>query len=185
MGIRPQFQIVVGIDDAKDNDPRYTPPDAEWLEEVLNFRQLTEEECWRSKDKFFDDFRDTDRELYKLLYNPHFTDEYAVKNVQGLMHYEGPYDDNIVRALAAIDDKYLTSGYERISTLDPENHLLRYSRYGYTDEDIKANRFVPGHFESMPQLSRIAWQRAKHYLEMVGWKVQEIELRYLLVWDWG
>ena len=185
MGIRPQIQIVVGIDDAKPDDSRRKPPDSEWLGDVLNFRKLTKEQCWISRDGIFDDYRDTDRELYRILYNPHFTDEYAVKNVQGLMVHEGPYDDNIVRALAAIDKKYLEAGYERIPTLDPKNHIMSFRRLEYTEEDVKANRFVQSYFENMPQISRMHWERARHYLKMVGLTVKDTELRYLLVWDWG
>jgi hypothetical protein len=90
-----------------------------------------------------------------------------------------------VRALAAIDEKYLTPGYERIPTLDPEKHSLRYRRYGYTQEDIDRNMFVPGVFESMPQMSRMYWEQAKHYLRIVGWDIPEKDLRYILVWNWS
>jgi len=185
MGIRPQFQIIVGIDDATDNDPRHIPPDEEWLEDIYNFRKLTEEECWKKNDSIFNDFRDTDRQISSILYNPHFTDEFAVKNVQGVMTYEGKYDDNVIRALATLDNKYLECGYERIPTLDPATRNLLYRHAGYTQEDVECNRFVDSYFENLPAISRMHWQRAVHYLGLVGWTVKETELRYLLVWDWG
>jgi hypothetical protein len=189
MGIRPQFHVIVGIDNAKEDDPRYNPPDEGELEEMLYHRKLTEEECYKKVevDDFFiwNDYRDTDRDLYNMLYNPTFTDEFMNEGVIGYIVVKGKYDDMIIRALASIDDKYMTTGYTRLPLLDPVDNRLRYSRYGYTDEDIAANRFVSGVFENIPQVSRINWERAKHYMKLVGWTVEDNDLRYILVWTWS
>ncbi len=55
MGIRPKLYVIVGIDDAIKDDPRYTPVDEDFLEDILNFRELEPEEYWKSEDGFFDD----------------------------------------------------------------------------------------------------------------------------------
>jgi hypothetical protein len=194
MGIRPKFYIVVGIDDAKEDDPRYERPDEEWLEEIINFRELTEEECWRDTDDdgLFDDYRFAKRgdygyslQLYDILYNLHESSEYVVENIRGLITYKGRHDDHIIRALATLDEKFLQSGYEHIPLIDPEEHQLLYRHARYTEEDVKANRFVQSYFENMPPISRMHWKRAIHYLKLVGWTVKEEELRYMLVWDWS
>lgn len=190
MGIRPTFYILVGIDDVAENeDGRYKGVDPEWLEEILNYRELTEEECWRSEDGFFDDYHQAKLgvpgetlQLYDKVYNPTNTSEYHLGNVIGYVVNKGPHDDDIIRALCTIDEKYMQSGYERIPTLDPKDHQLMYRHYGYNEHDVKCNRFVNSVFENYP--ARDDWQRAMHYLKLIGWEVPEEELRYLLVWDW-
>lgn len=191
MGIRPQFHILVGVDDARPDDERYIGVDAAYLEDVLNFRELKPGEYYTDGD-IWDDQRDTSNKvpgqspwLRDRLYNPELSDEYTFGNIIGMVVHEGPYDDDILRAFAAIDEKYLERGWERIPTMNPGEHHLRYAHYGYNKRDVECNRFVPGVFESWPGVSRIYWARARHYLKLVGWDIPEEDLRYLLVWDWS
>ena len=198
MGIRPSFYIVVGIDDAKPDDPRHVRQlSDEEFQEIVYERDLTEAECYKSKDGWWDDYHQG--QLYKQanvrlpeqmmnlgdkLYNPGLSDEYSVGNVIGYLIFR-THDDPIFRAFAAIDpDTYLSTKRSiRIPLLDEVKHPIRAREY--TLEDIRCNRFVPGVFESMASLSRVRWKQAQHYLRLVGWEIPEEDLRYLLVWDWG
>ena len=91
----------------------------------------------------------------------------------------------IPRALSTFHSEFEEAGHWRIPTLDKDKHSMRYRHYGYTDEDIANNMFVSGVFESMPAMSRMHWDRAQHYLKLIGWTITKPELRYFLVWDWG
>lgn len=198
MGIRPKFHILVGIDDAKRPDPRYKRPDADWLEEILWTRELTESEMWAGKGGkdedgvYWSDWQDAERGipgrsrlLSDMLYNPTFTNEYVNPTVVGLVLHEGPADDDILRALATIDPKFEVTGYARIPTLTRAEHSMQAQHYGVTDEDIANNMFVPSVFENMPAISRIQWTRAQFYLSLVGWTIPRNDLRYLLTWTWS
>ena len=191
MGIRPQFYVLIGIDDATPVDPRRVNLDPEYLEEILYFRELTPDECWK-EDNFFNDHHQGElgipgctNQLSDKIYNPTLTSEFALGNIIGYVVHQGPHDDNILRAMAAIDEKYLEDGWQRIPLLNPEEHQLRYRHAGYTPRDIECNRFVAGVFESVATISRMNWSRAQHYLKIVGWNIAETDLRYLLVWNWA
>jgi hypothetical protein len=182
--------IVVGFDDAKKDDSRYTPPNAEWLEEILYLRELTREECWRDDD-LFNDYRQAKNNepgyslcLSDMLYNPTNSNEFVDEGVIGLL-LRRTHDDQFMRALSTFHSEFEEAGHWRIPTLDKDKHSMRYRHYGYTDEDIANNMFVSGVFESMPAMSRMHWDRAQHYLNLIGWTITKPELRYLLVWDWG
>ena len=191
MGIRPTFYILVGIDDAKPNDPRRFDIDSEYLEDILNFRTLKPDEFWRdNEDNFFNDYQQAEQGYFSkylsdLLYNAELIQDWYLGNVIGYIVKKGPHDDSIIRALATIDEKYLSTGYERIPQLEKDKHGMQYRHYRYTDEDIRCNRFVSGVFESMPSISRKNWKRAQHYLRLAGWNIPEEDLRYLLVWNWS
>lgn len=192
MGIRPTFYVLVGIDDVLPDDPRRIEVDPAYVEELLNYRDLKPEECWR-EDSWFDDYIDaverkmpgTSNNLADKLYNAEGGSEWYLGNVVGYIVHRGPHDDSIIRALATIDEKYLSTGYERIPMLDPDEHQMMYRHYKYTEEDVRCNRFVSSVFESMPSISRMNWKRAQHYLRLIGWDVPEEDLRYLLVWNWS
>lgn len=187
MGVRPTFYVLVGIDDAHAGDERCTPVDRDFIEEIMYYRELREDELWTDGD-LFSDLRDAERKMpgfTRYLADKLFVTSEGLPNIAGYVVYKGPHDDDIVRALAAIDEKYLEPGWARIPTLDKDEHRMMYRHYKYTDEDIACNRFVPGVFECMPAISRMNWQRAAHYLGLVGWNIPEDQLRYLLVWDWS
>lgn len=192
MGIRPQFYILVGIDDAKPKDPRRIKVDKKYVEDILNFRELTEEEAFRNDDGWDDYYQVKELKvtgmtmnMNDIVYNPRASSEYRVGNVVGLIIDHSEYDSDIMRAFAAIDDKYIDRGWQRIPTIDPKEHPLAYRHYGYTEEDVANNMFVPSVFENMPGISRVQWARAQHYLKLVGWDIPKSDLRYLLVWDWS
>lgn len=191
MGIRPSFTIIVGIDTAKSDDVRHKEIDPEWLEEILYYRELTGDELWTNED--FSDAHYADlkipgytRRLCQKIYNPELSDEYYPGNVIGYIIHKGPYDDGIIRALATFDPSFEQTGYKRIPvTYDIDKTSYRWRYYEYNDQDILCNRVVPEIFESMPKISRMEWQRAIHYLKLIGWEIPEEELRYILVWTWS
>lgn len=191
MGIRPSFYILVGIDDAKKDDSRRVAVDEEYLEDILYFRELTRDECWR-EDDLWDDYHEWELkipgatlDLRNKLYNPTLSSEFHAGNIIGYVVHRGDYDDDILRAFATLDDKYLSTGWERIPELDPAERPWLVRRGGYSDHDIACHRFVDTVFESMVSVSRIQWKRAMHYLKLVGWDIPETDLRYLLIWDWS
>lgn len=191
MGIRPKFYILVGVDDVVPNDPRLTPMARDEYSVLMWEREMTKEEMFCDEDVYSDWERAEmkwpgySKCLGDYLYNASGEDDYAISRVVGLVIHKGLHDDQIVRALACIDQKYLESGVERIPTLDPDKHQMIYRHYGYTEDDVKNNMFVQSYFENMPSIARENWSRAQHYLGMVGWKFRKNELRYLLVWEWS
>jgi hypothetical protein len=192
MGIRPQFRIVVGIDDVIENDPR-------WVHKVDDVVIQEDPPVYYpgSADVANDDWSDEAEEIRKDMYGCEFSVldevlynvlrpiEYRCKNVVGLVIHDGDYDSQIYRALAAIDEKFESAGVMRIPNEDPKAHRLAYRQYGYTDEDVRCNRYVYSVFENSPGISRMYWRRARFYLLQAGWDIPETELRYLLVWDWS
>jgi hypothetical protein len=120
-----------------------------------------------------------------ILYNETGNNECACKDVVGmkLKDRHDIYDDDVMRALAAIDPIWLHAGY----VILPNEEKSDWEKYAYrlTDEDIACNRAVDSVFESMVELSRLEWKRAIFYLAQAGWIVTERDLHYILVWDWS
>ena len=184
MGIRPSIYILVGIDDAVENDSRRIPHDKELLDKLMNYSPMTEEEMYRDDDSLVNDYMEWKHKIpgvSRWLYDRVF----VFDNVVGYVISRSEYDSQVLRALATFDSKYISTGVDRIPTLDVERHKGRYVYSGYTYEDVKCNRFVDGVFESSPSMSRIQWKRAQHYLKYLGWNIPETDLRYLLAWDWS
>jgi len=188
MGIRPSFYILVGIDDAIQNDPRLKPLSRKKLNEIIYERQLTKAECFSSSNGIINDYHEWELKipgasisLAEKIYNPFLSDEYFVPNVTGYI-IERSHDDHFLRALATLDDRYFKRGYSLIPLLDASEHY--YLSEKYTQDDIDNNMLVASFFENMPSISRIQWGRAQHYLGLIGWTLSKRELRYMLVWDW-
>lgn len=189
MGIRPSFKIVIGVDDAIENDPRRVlKVESEVIQELPPTWYTAQDENdthdidpdWR-KAMYGQEWEYLDSVLYNVLQHG----EYCTENVVGLIIHEGRDYEMIFRALAAIDEKYMDNGCTRIPTQDPNDHRLSFKVGGYKDEDVACNRFVPSVFENMSSMSRMWWKRARFYLLQAGWDIPENQLRYLLVWDWS
>jgi hypothetical protein len=186
MSVRPSTYILVGIDNATKEDPRNQKLPKKTLDYLLYDHLLTEEECWH--DDSFSDYHYAcikvpgfSLSLDDRIFNPRLW-EYP-KDVIGYITKYISHDDNMIRALATVDTRFEESGYFRIPTLDPVKHQGVYLHYGYTQEDVAHNLFVPSIFQSYP--ARDDWLRAQHYLGMVGWEIPLTDLRYLFVWSWS
>jgi hypothetical protein len=186
---------VVGVDDVVKNDPRRVRRLSAIEEEEILFLDLETQDFYPGDGDM--DRGDAEpmyrRETYagwewttldNVLYNVRQTGEYVCNTVVGLIINPGDYDSQIWRVLAAIDEKYMSSGSERIPVLDPNEHPVMFRRCRYTEEDVRCNRFVNSVVENMPEISRGLWKRARYYLLQAGWDIPEEQLRYLLVWNW-
>lgn len=186
MGIRPQFYIMVGITNANPKDRKL----------VATYDDLDDEsKLVYYQSDWDDDKRYHDQEipgyefstLGEIIYNPFADPEYTIGNVVGMLLSHKTkahnYDDDVLRALATVDEKFMHKGYLTIPGIRKDERRMLRDKITY--EDIECNRVVPGVFESMIQISRLHWKRAVFYLAQVGWIVSEKDLYYILAWDWS
>jgi len=187
MGIRPRMSLIVGTYSVNSKHKKSTSKLDIWEDEIPDSL------LWEDNDDFHKLYDLNMRKwgtpefqfscLGDIIYNPSGDDEYENKGVIGLIITKGEYDSTIFRAMAAIDSRYMVGGYSIVP--DENISSWMFKRIGYTDDDKRCHRIVNTVLESMPQLSRIDWKRAVHYLKLCGWDINEDELHYILVWDWS
>lgn len=186
MGIRPRFQVILGIDDVIGNDVRWVNRDIEYEKEIefLIDKELLCND--KRKGEWLRNGFDVKgpKYIYEILYNERLYGEYVVDNIVGFIHYDGKYDSQILRAFAAIDEKYLNSGY---MILPSNKNISEWRRRidHITDEDIKSNRVISSVYENMSSMLRLDWARAQFYLKQAGWEIPQEQLKLMLVWTWS
>jgi len=172
MGVRPTVYILVGaINPTKVRDV----PSEKIYEDVVEY--FGDDQYYADAGAQGFDYK----VLGDMVYNP--IGDYP--QVRGLILDE-LYDSDFFRAMVLFDEKYLEDGFLIFPQIDPDkiNNFAYKNHYGFTEDDVKCNRFVETVFESVPSLSRLNWKRAVHYLSKCGYDVEEEELHYILLWEW-
>lgn len=197
MGIRPTLYMVVGIDDAVQNDPRHDEnkfPEIEFdnvlVENIIIDGAPICEYLYTEKRKPKQPIY-----LYDVIYNERGDSEYRVENVVGYILDELPYAADIVYELIQMicnDDpeKFQDHGYivrgnhpSRIQALsNPHSLYRRCDGNEPYDLAIKENRLIC--FEN-PFTTSLWFDIAIELMKQAGWTVTREMLKIMIVWNWS
>ena len=181
MGINPAMYMIFGIDNLEATekwqitDSRYTNGDNSPLEMIDT--ELTVDD--NSPDNILIGVNYQGKKCISDFL--HWDAEYGLSNVIGL-NCGSMNDGNVLRALALLDEKYMTAGYE-VLPIESFNAPAIMSRRKF----IERNAIRPEHFYKLGYIDNVPrWIDATLWLfDKFGLTVKPGELKLMLYWEWS
>lgn len=183
MGIRPSMACIFGIDNfvpdkifieySRERD-EYPPPDVNDQGGIGQKGVYYALNKYDPKEKMW-----VKKQWYDLIWHD---DEFGESNVIGYILAKLPYDSQVVRAMALIDEKYLEPGHTIVPATTQRRMINRVT--GEKLDVLPQHRYGQGYFDSVEQ-----WIRVTQYLfeimRMPERYLAPERMKWMLVWQWS